>query len=832
MTPTDNVQSRLNFYFAAVTCLSGMTLFGNPELKIWPWVCMIFAIFGFVFVDWLRWFALPPVMAYLALGAIAVYTLSRFATIGEFSPEPQMIAVAELLVLVQVVLMMQEKNRRIYEQLAVFSLLLLIVAAIFNDAVIYGLLLVPLSVIFIGALSLLHVYITSEDAFSNHHDADSLIQVQANASRQSFVQAARTLPRLGLMIIGPAVVAVAAVFFYALPRTNQDARKGLGGAAQTGFDSTVRLGQIGNMLSNPQIAARIKLRNRFSGKNYDSIASLYLRGTVLESYDAVNQAGTWATVDFGRAISPQQLPPPPLRRSANDRLFGDDVIAEISLSPMRSDALFSLPPYFSQASGPDIVHVRDRWMIERRKSPIGFRSSQITYRFATLAFRGERQNRFLPRASENELSMLGQLTAQVEAAKDNDSDSSSVPTASSSNETMQSAALAQALLLDRQVATVDYQRACLQYDVDLVPSAERLANQIVANMSDNRKNPYIVASAMESYLSAGSDFSYTLDLSMQELPGMDPIEQFLAIDRKGSCQYFASALVLMLRSQGIPARMVVGFSTDEYNNMGGYYIARQLHAHAWVEALIDAENVPASEQFFSRQQPPQYWMRLDPTPGGGGTDLFAGGSVANVLDLAQDIWTNYVVDADANDRRRELAGGDTNMSGSYQLFYEWVKLKISRVRAGELGAGSLALANRDSFSWPTAVLSGLAALGCIVAYRLAMRGWILRWSKRKDDGSKLAIPSVGFFAETVALLERLGVKRRAGQTAKEYTEGAARSLHDASAASLVVPLETLTNAFYVQRFAEPSQHGDAAALDNRNRSVEQALERLRSRAGE
>ncbi len=44
----------------------------------------------------------------------------------------------------------------------------------------------------------------------------------------------------------------------------------------------------------------------------------------------------------------------------------------------------------------------------------------------------------------------------------------------------------------------------------------------------------------------------------------------------------------MLRSQGIPARLVVGFNTDEYNSVGGYYVARQLHAHAWVEALIDA----------------------------------------------------------------------------------------------------------------------------------------------------------------------------------------------------------------------------------------------------
>ncbi|MDM7934615.1 MAG: transglutaminase-like domain-containing protein, partial [Methanothrix sp.] len=76
--------------------------------------------------------------------------------------------------------------------------------------------------------------------------------------------------------------------------------------------------------------------------------------------------------------------------------------------------------------------------------------------------------------------------------------------------------------------------------------------------------------------------AYTLDAI--DMPGqVSPIHAFLFQTRKGNCEHFASALAVMLRGSGIPARLVTGFLVREYNTTGGYYIVRAENAHAWVE---------------------------------------------------------------------------------------------------------------------------------------------------------------------------------------------------------------------------------------------------------
>ncbi len=87
---------------------------------------------------------------------------------------------------------------------------------------------------------------------------------------------------------------------------------------------------------------------------------------------------------------------------------------------------------------------------------------------------------------------------------------------------------------------------------------------------------------LERKLSSSGMFSYSLENQNRD-PAMDPIEDFLTNHRAGHCEYFATALCLMLRSQHIPARVVVGYRTDEWNQIGQCYQVRQLHAHTWVE---------------------------------------------------------------------------------------------------------------------------------------------------------------------------------------------------------------------------------------------------------
>ena len=68
--------------------------------------------------------------------------------------------------------------------------------------------------------------------------------------------------------------------------------------------------------------------------------------------------------------------------------------------------------------------------------------------------------------------------------------------------------------------------------------------------------------------------------------------------RSGNCEYFAAALAVMLRSLGIPARVVGGFQRGEWNPYGRYFMVRLQDAHSWVEAYIDGAG----------------WVTLDPSP--------------------------------------------------------------------------------------------------------------------------------------------------------------------------------------------------------------------------
>ncbi len=85
-----------------------------------------------------------------------------------------------------------------------------------------------------------------------------------------------------------------------------------------------------------------------------------------------------------------------------------------------------------------------------------------------------------------------------------------------------------------------------------------------------------------------SDFRYSLFQ-----PGFNaeetPLSSFLTETRAAHCEYFASATVLMLRHLGVPARYVVGYSIQEWNDRLGMYIVRERHAHAWATAFVDGE---------------------------------------------------------------------------------------------------------------------------------------------------------------------------------------------------------------------------------------------------
>ena len=78
--------------------------------------------------------------------------------------------------------------------------------------------------------------------------------------------------------------------------------------------------------------------------------------------------------------------------------------------------------------------------------------------------------------------------------------------------------------------------------------------------------------------------AYTLQLS-RTVPH-DPLANFLFERKQGHCEYFASSMAVMLRTLGIPSRVVNGFRTGEFNDLTSQYVVRASNAHSWVEAYF------------------------------------------------------------------------------------------------------------------------------------------------------------------------------------------------------------------------------------------------------
>lgn len=123
------------------------------------------------------------------------------------------------------------------------------------------------------------------------------------------------------------------------------------------------------------------------------------------------------------------------------------------------------------------------------------------------------------------------------------------------------------------------------------------------------------------------------------------LSTFLFESRRGHCEYFATALAVMLRSQGIPARVVTGFYGGEWNVFGEYLVVRQGDAHAWVEAWF----------------PDAGWVLMDATPAAEAPPPVS--ALAALVDVASERWQRTVLDFDLQDQLRAVFGAFGGLQG-------------------------------------------------------------------------------------------------------------------------------------------------------------------------
>jgi len=111
-------------------------------------------------------------------------------------------------------------------------------------------------------------------------------------------------------------------------------------------------------------------------------------------------------------------------------------------------------------------------------------------------------------------------------------------------------------------------------------------------------------------------FHYTLQ---PPLLGREGIDDFLFRSRRGFCEHYAAAFVVLMRNAGVPARVVTGYQGGEMNPLDGFLVVRQSEAHAWAEVWLDGRG----------------WVRVDPTAAVAPERIERG--IANALPLGEPL---------------------------------------------------------------------------------------------------------------------------------------------------------------------------------------------------
>jgi transglutaminase-like putative cysteine protease len=294
----------------------------------------------------------------------------------------------------------------------------------------------------------------------------------------------------------------------------------------------------------------------------------------------------------------------------------------------------------------------------------------------------------------------------------------------------------------------------------------RLAREWTAGLSDDEDR----ALALQSHLRR--EYDYTLDLL--PAPVRDPLADFLFHRKKGHCEYFASAMAVMLRTLGIPSRVVTGFQGGVQNPITGLQLIRSSDAHSWVEAYTPARG----------------WMTFDPTPPDPNPRL-AGLWTRLLLyaDAAETFWEEWVLNYDKDHQVRLAMRNSSRTLG-------WIgdaALMLAKIRAA---------AAEFLKHYGAPVAAGLIAIALLILYGPAARkAWTLRRRLRMVQRGVVDVSDATLlYSRMLRYLERRGIEKPAWLTAAEFE----RLVPDGELAPVV---RELTHLYHELRFGGRREAG-------------------------
>ena len=521
-------------------------------------------------------------------------------------------------------------------------------------------------------------------------------------------------------LVATSALALGVVIFFLIPRftTGYLSALNLQPALMTGFSDNVALGEIGQIQKNTSVVMRIRVDGD-ARQGQD----VHWRGIALTTFDGKR----WFTPSRDQAVV--------LANPAGDYVldsFFDPMRGETSplhytvlMEPIATDAIFA--PARAQL-------VRGRFGEEIMR-PDG----SVRHGYLLLDQTGSLSN-----ASHNNTKIRYEGTSVLPAVSPS----------------------------KLRKAPVLYPGGVREVYLQLPPLDPRI-RALAETIAGGANNEFDKVSAIQRYLT--SHYAYTLNLTGP--PASDPLANFLFDRRSGNCEYFASAMAVMLRSIGIPARYATGFLQGEYNDVGGDYIVRESDAHAWVEVYF----------------PGYDWITFDPTPAGNGQRAGLLAKLDLYWDWFQFSWSEWVVNYDFS---HQLTLGQ-NLEKSSRNWGDRVR-NVYRKKERSAMRALMALDHRLEAS--RYFLPGLLVL--LLVFLFALRGQVMiryavaRWSLRARRGGNLTAGLAALeYSEMLRLLEKSGWRKSPSQTALEFA--AAIPVGELSA-----PVSQLTDLYQSARFGD------------------------------
>ncbi|RPH77295.1 MAG: DUF4129 domain-containing protein, partial [Nitrospiraceae bacterium] len=278
-----------------------------------------------------------------------------------------------------------------------------------------------------------------------------------------------------------------------------------------------------------------------------------------------------------------------------------------------------------------------------------------------------------------------------------------------------------------------------------VPVGSHQVAELAQHVTQQATTPFGRMQAIQQHLL--ENYRYSLEGDTATLS--HPLEEFLFTRKTGYCEHYATAMVVMLRTVGIPARLVTGFLATEWNEYGGYFTVRQRDAHAWVEVYF----------------PYSGWIIMDPTPTI--DTLVATNRWESIRRLGESIrlqWDRLFVHYSAKDQLAVVHGVREGSDALRERVSRWGSLISAPI---DQFSSRLTLMARTYQPGMLTLVTGVIVVG-LALLLLILRDRIGLWATTHLPTSHPQLAIVQLYTRMVRTVERHGVIKPPSATASEF----------------------------------------------------------------